>query len=338
MAKEINEKTFELNITSQLLDVSRSFLWYMIDSPIRPFMDENDWFDFLSQNTFFTEGLTQAQETNPNTGGYDVSINYLGNNGNTGRLLFLQYKSGKRAGFCKNLSSQFHGSRTNQNPHVVFTFNDAADNTQHSTLRNLASKPTIRPESVLYVFPRLTENSEFLTSCNDLLNHTSFVPVLEIDRQGLAQTPPLAIIDGVSHKYRTSYDGNISEVNYYYYAYYYEQRIISDLISELVCIQLERFFIKLKSNKNIFMPDVKYLIENLKENISSRNDKIFKGVYISGEKIIGYINEFNITSLNTNDFIVPKAPQYFSTEIPFDGLKLELEGDSNYSQINYQIM
>jgi hypothetical protein len=336
--KEINEKTFELNITSQLLDISKSFVWYIIDSPVGRFMPENDWFDFLNNNTFFAEGLTQAQETNPNTGGYDVSINYLGNNGNTGRLLFLQYKSGDRANFCLNPSSQFYGNRTNKKTHIIFKFNDAAGKTQHSTLRNLANNKKIPPESVLYVFPRITENSEFFKNCNDLLNHSSFVPVLEIDRQGLAQNPPIKIIDGVSHKYRTSYDGNTSEVNYYYFYFYYEQKIISDLISEIVCIELERFFIKLKSNENLFVPDIKFFIENIKENINSRDGEIFKGIYISDNKIIDYLNEFKITGLSSNDFIVPKASQNYTTEIPKDGLIIELEGEFDYSQINYQII
>lgn len=335
--KEINEKTFELNITSQLLDISKSFIWYMIDSPINRFMSENDWFDFLNNNTFFAEGLTQAQETNPNTGGYDVSINYLRNNGNTGRLLFLQYKSGERANFCLNSSSQFHGSRKKPKPHIIFKFNDAAEKTQHSTLRNLANNIKIQPESILYVFPRITEKSEFFKNCNDLLNHSSFVPVLEIDRQGLAQNPPIKIIDGVSHKYRTSYDGNTSEVNYYYFYFYYEQKIISDLISEMVCIQLERFFIKLKSKEDLFLPDVKYFIENIKENIDN-NGEIFKEIYISSAKIIDYLNEFKFTGLSSNDFIIPKAPQKYSTEISKDGLIIELEKGLDFSQINYQII
>lgn len=338
MPKEINEKTFESNITTELLEISKSYIYYMTNPYISTIMPQDEWFDFLLNNNFFSIGLTQAQEANKKTGGYDISINYKDNSGNTGRLLFLQYKAGTRANFCLNLSSHFIGSQKNKNPHIIFTFNEAAENTQHSTLRNVANKIAIRPESVLYVFPRVTEYSEFIKNCNNLLSQTSFVPVLEIDRQGLAQNPPITISDGVSHKYRTSYDGNTSEVNYYYFSYYYEQRIISDLISELICIKLERFFLKIKNKENTFMPDIKFLIENIKENINKRNGEIFKGIHVSDDKIIGYLNEFKITGLSTSDFIVPKAPQYFSTEIPIDGLKLELEGDFNYSQINYQII
>ena len=338
MAKEISEKTFEINITSELLNISKSFIYYMTKPFISNIMSQDEWFELLLKNNFYSIGLTQAEETNPITGGYDVSINYVDDDGCSGRLLFLQYKSGKRAGFCVNSNSQFHGSQSNKKPHIVFTFNDAANNTQHSTLRRLTSQATIKPESVLYVFPRITEHSEFLKSCSDIIKHTSFVPVLEIDRQGLAQTPPLPIIDGIPHKYRTSYDGMVSEVNYYYYSYYYRQAILSDLVAELVCIQFERFFIKVKNNPKIFTPELKYLIGNIKENLANNDNKFFKGIYMSNDKITDYLNQFDVNSLTLDDFIIPKAPQYYSTEIPSDGLILELDRDYNYSQINYQII
>lgn len=336
--KEISEKTFELNITNQLLDISKSFVWYMLDSPINTLMTENDWFDLFSNSAFLAEGLTQAQECNPLTGGYDVSIDYHTKKGISGRLLFLQYKSGTRAKFCKNSSSQFHGSRTNHKPHVVFTFNDAADQTQHSTLRNLANKTSIKSESVLYVFPRITEKTELIKNGNDLLSHTSFVPVLEIDRQGLAQNPSVKIIDGVSHRYRTSYDGNTSEVNYYYYYYYYDQKMISHLISELICIQLERFFIKLRSNEKLFPPDLIFIIENIKSNIKKHDNEAFKGIYVSEAIITNYLNEFRITDLDSKNVIVPTAPQNYTTEISKEGLVIELDNNFNYSQISYQII
>lgn len=340
MAKEINEKTFELNITSQLLDVSRSFLWYMIDSPIRPFMDENDWFDFLTHKTFFTEGLTQAQETNPNTGGYDVSINYLGNNGNTGRLLFLQYKSGERASFCQKKSSHFYGNRTNKKPHIIFKFNDAAEKTQHSTLRNLANRTGIQPESVLYVFPRVTEKSEFLNNHKDLIANSSFVPVLEIDRQGLAQTPPIQIIDGVSHNYRTSYDGLTSEVNFFFFDFNYNKKIISDLLAELICVQLERCFKFLKKKEIDVFIFFEFVIREIEFRFSNNNNNNiqFKELNINKEIIFDYLKKIKISGIESSNIKIPKAPQKYTTEIPKEGLKFSFDEKLDLSSINFQII
>jgi hypothetical protein len=332
MAKEINEKTFELNITNQLLDISKSFVWYMMDSPICDLIDENEWFDFLTNNTFFAEGLTQAQETNPLTGGYDVSINYSGINGNTGRLLFLQYKSGERAGFCKKKVSQFYGNRTNKKEHIIFKFNDAANCTQHSTLRNLAKRVGIQPDSVLYVFPRVTERAEFINNYNNLLSLTSFVPILELDKQGLAQTPPVNIIDGISHNYRTSYDGNTSEVNYYYFYFFYEQKIISDLLAELICVQLERFF-KFLQNKEVGQIILSELIIKGLENGFLYNQIKFKDLNINKEIIVDYLSKMQ----NAN-FKIPKAPQKYTIEIPVAGIELSFDEKIDLSNITYQII
>lgn len=335
MAKEINEKTFELNITSELLNISKSFIFYMLELPIYHLMSENEWFDFFTTNTFFAEGLSQAQETNSETGGYDVSINYNSNNGSNGRLLFLQYKSGKHADFCVNEDSQFHGSSADKKPHIIFKFNDAANNTQHSTLRNLANKDEIESDSVLYVFPRITKKSELLTNSRNLLSITSFVPVLEIDRQASVQIPPITI-NNEPHKYRTSYDGTSSEVNYFYFFFYYNDKIISDLISELICVQLERFLKIIIANNLERFPFVDYLKDRINNNFEKYN-----GIYLNKEIILSYLNQFK---LNDTYSKIPKAPEKYTTEIPTQGLKFSVSADNNktdlssdYAKISYQI-
>jgi hypothetical protein len=334
--KKINEKTFELNITNQLLDISRSYVHLMTKPFLGSLMTEEEWFKMLTDNIFFAEGLTQAQEADPLTGGYDVSINYPTQTG-TARLLFLQYKAGRRASYCTNSSSQFHGSKKNKKPHIVFTFNDAADYTQHSILRNLASQKKIKPDSVLYVFPRITEKAEFIKHFNDLLEHCSFVPVLEIDRQGAAQKPPIQILDSKVHRYRTSYDGNTSEVNYYYYAYYYDQTIFADFMAELICVQFERFFTNLKYIKRPYTPDVAYFMQNLKEKINSHEGRIFNGLNIAADKISSYLDSFVFNGLSWPDFVIAKAPQKYSTEIPKDGIVFQTEKKANLENVNYQI-
>lgn len=329
MAKEINEKTFELNITSELLNISNSFVYYMTDKYISKLKTESEWFDFFEKKTVFCEGLTQAQETNPETGGYDVSISYKSDKDKIGRLLFLQYKSGEHCDYCMNPKSQFYGSRKNKNEHITFIFNDAANGTQHSTLRRLAKKKEIISESVLYVFPRITKMSEF--NYGSLLNNTSFVPVLEIDRQGKKQKPSIEIIDGVTHRYRTSYDGSKSEVNYFYFFFFYNDLTLSELISELICVQFERYFYDYKSK---YTPEMFLLIESIKENIN-KHSIFYKDVIINKNLIIDYLNEFKFNDLN---FIIPKAPQKYTTDIPIEGIKLSFDKKLDLSNITYQII
>ncbi len=72
MKKEINEKTFELNITNELLNLSKSFVWYMDHSPIKDLISKGVWTEFSNQTCLYAIGLTQEEEANPDTGGYDV--------------------------------------------------------------------------------------------------------------------------------------------------------------------------------------------------------------------------------------------------------------------------
>jgi hypothetical protein len=331
MAKEINEKTFELNITNQLLDISRSFFHYMEILPIHDLMSENEWFDFFTTCTFFAEGLTQAQETNPHSGGYDVSINYASKNGNSGRLLFLQYKSGDRANYCKNTQSKFHGSRSKQNPHIIFKFNDAAGGTQHSTLRNLANRTGIQSKSVLYVFPRITERALLISNITDLILNTSFVPVLDIDKQAHAQIPPITIINGTSHNYRTSYDGITSEVNYFFYGFNYEVDTLPKLISELICVQIERLALFIiKKEKFPIYEFSRYVKEAINRSFES---------FIFRELILREVTEYLVQFQDGNvTFNVPQAPQKYTTIIPIEGLILSFDNEDNLAKINYQII
>src|SRR5690554_1164111 len=183
--KQVNEKTFELNITNELLNTSKSFLWYINSSPIHHFFPVFFWERFLNSNIFYAEGLTQAEESREG-GGYDVSINFPSSDpSQPNRLMFLQYKSGVERSYCKNPRTKFIQNSGDREigRHISFSFNDAAKNTQHSILRNLATQNDIQAESVMYVFPRITEKEDFVNNIGNLVFKTSFVPVLDLDRQ-----------------------------------------------------------------------------------------------------------------------------------------------------------
>jgi hypothetical protein len=342
MAKEINEKTFELNITSELLNLSKSFIWYLDHFHLfhSPFMrDRNIFSQFLSHSTFFAEGLTQEEESNPLTGGYDVSINYNHPNGQEGRLMFLQYKAGIRKSYCKNKVSQFYNQTARNNSrsaeHVLFTFNDAARGTQHSTLRNLANSTGISPNSVIYVFPRITERSDFYEKSGSLIHCSSFIPVLDIDNQASNQTPPISINDGITHKFRTSYDGLISEVNFFFFFFFYNHHFPHDLLSELICIQIERFARIIDKVENglleIFLdilPDVLSLFLKYELN---QNQLAFNVI----QNVSSYINLLKV-SYKSNK-IIPQAPSEHTTILSSEGLKIRFEDKNDFSLLNYQI-
>ena len=342
MAKEINEKTFELNITNELLNLSKSFIWYLdhfcwFKFPVKRY--RNIISEFMKQTTLFAEGLTQEEESNPLTGGYDVSINYNHPNGQEGRLMFLQYKAGIRKSYSNKSVSNFYQQTARMEgrspEHILFTFNDAAGGTQHSTLRNLANSASIQPQSVIYVFPRITEKVEFKNKVGNLIPNSSFVPVLEIDNQASIQTPPISINDGISHNYRTSYDGFTSEVNFFFFPFFYNNKIISELVSELICIQIERFArILLKQDG----PDLEVLLDIVLESLN-RFVKYELKEFSSSKLIIeniklyvqGIVENFNSIG------IIQNAPSRFTNIIPKEGLKLNFENKYDFSGINYQI-
>ena len=339
--KEINEKTFELNITSELLNLSKSFLWFINQSPIRG-LNPRSLYDILNQNTVYCQGLTQEEESDPNTGGYDVVIKHRSPSGFTGRLLFLQYKAGKRAHFCTKEDSHFLGSnkKGDDKPHVIFTFNDAAKKTQHSTLRTLANRPGINPESVLYVFPRITEKSDFERKVGSLLNHSSFVPVLDLDKQGAKRTPPVKINKGKVHKYRTSYDGDTSEVNFIFFPYDHDPYKASKLLAELICVQIERMV-------TAFRPDGRNDLEEVNKAVRrfiEFNNEVTNGNGYNGNVIIKLVSEYVELLKNSMGEIynreVPQAPSNYSTIIPEQGLRIKRSDNEtlDLENINYQIV
>ena len=338
MAKNINEKTFELNITNELLNLSKSFVWYLDHSPFCHLLPRRIWNDFFNQSVLFAEGLTQEQENDPVTGGYDVSINYTLPNGIDGRLMFLQYKAGEQKKYSNKIKSNFYRQTARQNnispEHIMFTFNDAANGTQHSTLRTLASSADIQAESVMYVFPRITEKTDFKNKVGSLIYNSSFVPVLELDNQASNQTPPI-LINNLPHKYRTSYDGLTSEVNFFFFFFYYDNEIILKLISELVCIQIERMLKILMEQEMPFLEIYLDLLSTSIDRFIEYEFREFPSRKIISEKVNSYIKKADEYFRSRG--IIPNAPNNFTTIIPKEGLELKFDDKIDFSSINYQL-
>jgi hypothetical protein len=339
MSKEINEKTFELNITNELLNLSKSFIWYLNHSPIIDSLPKSFISTFINQATLFAHGLTQEEESNSLSGGYDVSINYSLPDGQEGRLMFLQYKAGVRKNYSRKTNSQFSLSAARKasrsSKHISFIFNDAAKGTQHSTLRNLANRKDIPSESVMYVFPRITEISDFRSKIGKLMYYSSFVPVLEIDNQASKHIPPFTINDGVIHKYRTSYDGDTTEINLLLLIFNYDNRVILEILSELICIQIERFVNALRGNFSLIIKLVLDFFSSSIDQFVEYELKTNSLKTILTTTVKSYIKQLSI------DFELSKkispAPNKYSVIIPKEGLTLSFDRNNNLSSINYQI-
>ncbi|KGK30526.1 hypothetical protein [Cellulophaga sp. E6(2014)] len=337
--KEVNEKTFELNITNELLNLSKSFLWYLDYSSLSHLFPRNYWQEFLKQNVLFAEGLTQEEESSA-TGGYDVSINIKSSRKTyDNRLLFLQYKAGVNKTRCNHKDSHFNVSQKHirDTNHVLFTFNDAAHKKQHSILRGLANTPSIQAESVLYVFPRITTKDDFNDKVGNLIEHTSFVPVLELDKQANAQSPSIAINDGVVHKYRTSYDGEKSEVNFFFFFFKYKKTTYFKILSELICVQIERLAHFLIKKDGTLDRNFKDLVLNAFRDFIS---EYFKGkdkelaFILIGPEVKNYLEYFD-SKMSIE--AIPIAPQKYSTVLTKDGLQFKTEEQIDMSSINFQI-
>ncbi|MCL6261342.1 hypothetical protein M3O96_19740 [Aquiflexum sp. TKW24L] len=333
--KEINEKTFELNITNELLTISKSFLWYLDFSPISHLLSGKTWSHFLNQSTFFAEGLTQEEEANAG-GGYDVSININNPTLADKRLLMLQYKSGEHMDYSVKARSLFKKPSA-PSEHVLFKFNEAAGKTQHIILRALANTPGIKKESVMYVFPRITSKSDFHSKIGNLIWHTSFVPVLELDDQGSIKTPPCIINAGKTHNYRTSYDGIKSEVNYFLFIFFPKQLIILEILTELICIQIERFLKFLKKKAEFILERyIDLIIESLNLFVKNELEEIDQmGKSFLQKEVTSFIER--VKSEYIPNKIIPIAHSRFTTIIPTEGLKLKFESKNDFSSINYQV-
>ena len=341
--KEINEKTFELNLTAELLNISKSFLWYLDLSPFSANLPKKVWRNFINNHILLAEGLTQEEENDPARGGYDVSINYFNTKTKSeGRLMFLQFKAGYHKKYSLKKQSQFNSKNTTDGitEHVMFEFNDAAEGTQHSTLRRLANRIEIQAESVMYVFPRITSKLLLRAYSGTLLNHSSFVPILEIDRQAANQTPKIVINDGVVHKYRTSYSGMKSEINFFYFFFYYNHSIAANLLSELICIQIERLVTIILSSIKPNMKDL--FIANVQDSVLKSINSLGFVYTFEGEsftdvitkEVTNYLSEINS---NFDNLIIPKAPSNYTNIIPKTGFKLEFAENEDYAHINYQL-
>lgn len=211
------EKTLELNITHEILALADSFWWFLQPVSLKHYWRPHWRFPFIETPKSFATGLHINLEGKKG-GGYDVCINSPANfQGGNPRLLFMQFKAGVEQPFNSNTKSIFHGDATKPNVHVEFDINSNKKKNQHRLLADLA-KNAGNGNAVVYVFPRIVNETQLQSNIGKLLNKTSFISIADIDAKATANK--VKIDDGNTHKFRTCYsDFNKSEVNFFFFLF-----------------------------------------------------------------------------------------------------------------------
>lgn len=205
------EKTLELNITHEILSLADSFWWFLQPISLKRYWRPHYRFPFMQTPKSFATGLHINLEGKKG-GGYDVCINSPANfQGGNPRLLFMQFKAGVEKPFNTNTESIFYGNATTPNIHVEFDINSNKNRNQHKLLKTLAQNAGNR-NAVVYVFPRVVNETQLRQNIGNLLNKTTFLSIHDIDTK--ASASGIKIDDGNPHNFRTCYnDWNRNEIN-----------------------------------------------------------------------------------------------------------------------------
>lgn len=209
------EKTLELNITHEILSLADGFWWFLQPVSLKRYWRPHWRFPFMATPKSFATGLHINLEGKKG-GGYDVCINSPSNfQGGNPRLLFMQFKAGVEQQFNSDAKSIFYGDTTKPNVHVEFDINSNKNRNQHRLLTDLATSAG-NGNAVVYVFPRIVNETQLQNNIGKLLNKTSFISIADIDAKATANK--VKIDDGNAHKFRTCYsDFNKSEVNFFFF-------------------------------------------------------------------------------------------------------------------------
>ncbi|MFV8366201.1 hypothetical protein [Flavobacterium sp. XS1P27] len=218
----LHEKSLELNITHELLNLADSFDWHLSTITLWRYWEPSfTYFRMSGYKKSTAYGLhSNTEGKNDNTGeaggGYDVKIK----SGKNDSVLFIQYKRGEYSETEPTQNndgnrSVFQGKEVN---HFRFELNSTKSN-QHFTLRRLSENITQQNgNSVVYAFPLIKDIEDLENNAGQIIRRTKFISITDIDSEAISQNRPF--IEGQSHNYRIcAEDMDRTEMNYYYYNY-----------------------------------------------------------------------------------------------------------------------
>lgn len=280
------EKTLELNITHEILQLADSFWWFLQSNALRRHWHPHHRFPLIAPPKSFASGLHINLEGKKG-GGYDVCINSPSNfGGGNPRLLFMQFKAGVEKPFNTNTDSKFFGNSANPEIHIEFDINSNTKKDQHRLLQTLASNVGNK-NAVVYVFPRMVNIGQLQDNLGKLLSKTSFISIDEIDKK--ASDNNVTIDDGNAHKFRTCYnDYDKNEVNFFFF-FFGRQKKPGGVLGEIFAVRIYRALNLLRENQNSAFPFVKRQITDALIRYLLNIGMSFS---IPFESIISFFNEF----------------------------------------------
>ena len=300
---QFHEKTLELNITHELLNLADSWYWFLTDIPLWRYWRPRHRLPFLKFPKSTSGGfhITTEGKNDPTGnagGGFDVRIK----TGSGGHLLFIQYKKGDLVTTSPDLKSIF-----NNLPHEYskFKINSTTTN-QHFVLRDLANGiGKTKGNAVVYALPLIADMDELEANAGKLIRKTKFISIADIDRQAAAQKPSVSFTKGMEHNFRVGkFNLNRCEVNFFYFSFYGKDRT-SEIIADIIAIKFQKtlsYFLKvIETNYKKYKLSEEYIQYGLQQSFVQYARYLLHYFEVSPTKLdIPFIKNYN--NFYSNEF------------------------------------
>ena len=273
----LHEKTLELNITHELLNLADSFYWHLTNITLWRYWEPS--YDHFRQNDYKKStayGLHSSIEgiehnTGEAGGGYDVKIK----SGANESVIFIQYKKGvfSKKKPKKNKDGNESIFNVANTKYFKFKLNSTKSN-QHFTLRKLSDNITKQNgNAVVYAFPLIKDITDLDNNAGKIIRLTKFISIKDIDEEATQQERPFE--KHKKHCYRICADNmDRSELNYYYY-YYYGFDSSTGIICDTIILGIQKALQNFIKNVNKSDEDFKTkFIEILEKTIISYKNYI----------------------------------------------------------------
>ncbi len=300
---QFHEKTLELNITHELLNLADSWYWFLTDIPLWRYWRPRHRLPFLKFPKSTSGGfhITTEGKNDPTGnagGGFDVRIK----TGSGGHLLFIQYKKGDLVTTSPDLKSIF-----NNLPHDHFKFKiNSTTTNQHFVLRDLANGiGKTKGNAVVYALPLIADMDELEANAGKLIRKTKFISIADIDRQAAAQKPSVSFTKGMEHNFRVGkFNLNRCEVNFFYFSFYGKDRT-SEIIADIIAIKFQKtlsYFLKvIETNYKKYKLSEEYIQYGLQQSFVQYARYLLHYFEVSPTKLdIPFIKNYN--NFYSNEF------------------------------------
>lgn len=218
----LHEKTLELNITHELLNLADSFDWHLSNVTLgrywEPSYDHFKRNDYKKSIAYGLHSSIEGKDDNKGNagGGYDVKIK----SGQNESVVFIQYKRGKYSEKKPKKNKDGNESIFDVDNAKYFKFKlNSTKTNQHFKLRKLSDRITRQNgNAVVYAFPLIKDITDLEDNAGKIIRKTKFISIKEIDEESVRVGRPFQLDD--HHSYRICAENmERSELNYYYYYY-----------------------------------------------------------------------------------------------------------------------